>query len=95
MSSLSGARASLEGTARPGTIGFADLGALMSRMTGDEKHSFAATSTLDVLWVLYDRVLRVAPDTASDPQREPLLSLEGPRADGVLRRARGEGLHPE
>lgn len=26
----------------------------------------AATSMLDVLWVLYDRVLRVSPDTISD-----------------------------
>ncbi len=33
----------------------------MSLMTGDEKHDAAATSTLDVLWVLYDRVLRVSP----------------------------------
>lgn len=36
---------------------FADLPALMSLMTGDDKHDQAATSTLDVLWVLYDRVL--------------------------------------
>jgi len=28
-------------------------------MTGDEKHSSSATSTLDILWVLYDRVLRL------------------------------------
>ena len=30
-------------------------------MTGDEKHSAAAHSTLDVLWVLYDRILDVSP----------------------------------
>ena len=41
---------------------YEDLPALMARMTGDEKHGPAATSTLDVLWVLYDRVLRVTPD---------------------------------
>jgi transketolase len=35
---------------------FADLPRLMSLMTGDDKHDQAATSTLDVLWVLYDRV---------------------------------------
>ena len=45
---------------------FADLPALMSMMTGDDKHDQAATSTLDVLWVLYDRVLRVSPDTADE-----------------------------
>ncbi|KPC83806.1 transketolase, partial [Streptomyces sp. NRRL F-6602] len=37
---------------------YADIPRLMSLQTGDEKHSAAATSTLDPLWVLYDRVLR-------------------------------------
>jgi transketolase len=34
----------------------------LRRLTGDEKHEPSAHSTLDVLWVLYDQVLRVAPD---------------------------------
>jgi transketolase len=38
-------------------LGYADVGGLLARMTGDEKHDPAALSTLDVLWVLYDRVL--------------------------------------
>jgi transketolase len=46
-------------------------------MTGDEKHSAAATSTLDVLWVLYDRVLRVSPGTADDPDRDRFLLSKG------------------
>jgi transketolase len=29
----------------------------MTRLTGDEKHDWSSASTLDVLWVLYDRVL--------------------------------------
>ncbi len=29
----------------------------MTRLTGDEKHDWSSLSTLDVLWVLYDRVL--------------------------------------
>ena len=45
--------------------GYADLPRLMSLMTGDEKHSAAATSTLDVLWVLYDRVLDVTPSRST------------------------------
>ena len=53
------------------------LPGLMSLMTGDEKHSFAATSTLDVLWVLYDRVLRVTPETADAPQRDRFLLSKG------------------
>jgi transketolase len=46
-------------------------------MTGDEKHSAAATSTLDVLWVLYDRVLRIAPETVDDPNRDRFLLSKG------------------
>ena len=57
--------------------GYDDLRALMSRMTGDEKHGPAATSTLDVLWVLHDRVLRVSPGTADDPQRDRFLLSKG------------------
>lgn len=49
----------------------------MARMTGDEKHGPAATSTLDVLWVLYDRVLRVTPDGVRDPERDRFLLSKG------------------
>ncbi|HEY0951807.1 thiamine pyrophosphate-dependent enzyme [Nocardioides sp.] len=58
-------------------FGYADLPALLSRMTGDEKHSNAATSTLDVLWVLYNRVLRVSPQTAQDPGRDRFYLSKG------------------
>jgi transketolase len=34
-----------------------DLPALLTRLTGDEKHDRSSFSTLDALWVLYDRVL--------------------------------------
>jgi len=37
--------------------GYDDLPELLTRLTGDEKHDGSAFSTLDVLWVLYDRVL--------------------------------------
>ncbi|MFH8404133.1 transketolase [Streptomyces sp. NPDC018019] len=56
---------------------FAALPRLMSLMTGDEKHGPAATSTLDALWVLYDRVLRVSPATAQDPDRDRFLLSKG------------------
>ena len=39
------------------TLGYDDLPSLLTRLTGDEKHDRSAFSTLDVLWVLYDRVL--------------------------------------
>jgi transketolase len=54
-----------------------DLGRLMSLMTGDEKHDAAATSTLDVLWVLYDRVLDVTPETLDHPGRDRFYLSKG------------------
>ncbi|MEU1039176.1 transketolase [Streptomyces sp. NPDC005551] len=56
---------------------YEDLPRLMGLMTGDEKHGPAATSTLDVLWVLYDRVLDVRPEAADDPGRDRFLLSKG------------------
>ncbi|MEU3408401.1 transketolase [Streptomyces sp. NPDC006670] len=63
-------------TAEP-RLRYEDLGRLMALMTGDEKHGPAATSTLDVLWVLYDRVLRVGPGSADEPGRDRFLLSKG------------------
>ncbi|MEU8948730.1 transketolase [Streptomyces sp. NPDC048489] len=57
--------------------GYQDLPRLMRLMTGDEKHGPAATSTLDVLWVLYDRVLRVTHERRDDPTRDRFLLSKG------------------
>ncbi|MFJ8854830.1 transketolase [Streptomyces sp. NPDC102437] len=64
---------------------------LMSRMTGDEKHGPAATSTLDAIWVLYDRVLRVTPETVDAPGRDRFLLSKGhgPMAYYAVLAARG------
>jgi len=54
-------------TSSPGSapaLGYDDLPRLIALMSGDEKHSTSADSTLDVLWVLYDRVLKVTPATS-------------------------------
>ena len=56
---------------------YADLNRLMSLMTGDEKHSAAATSTLDVIWTLYDEVLRLSPTQLDDPERDRFLLSKG------------------
>jgi transketolase len=50
---------------------------LFARMTGDEKHEWAAASTIDVLWVLYDQVLNVTPATVDDPDRDRFLLSKG------------------
>ncbi|MFJ9691821.1 transketolase [Kitasatospora sp. NPDC101183] len=70
---------------------FEDLPKLMALMTGDEKHDPAATSTLDALWVLYDRVLRVSPATvgAQDRDRFLLSKGHGPMAYYAVLAAKG------
>ncbi|MET3428105.1 transketolase [Actinoplanes tereljensis] len=50
---------------------------LIRRLTGDEKHDASSHSTLDVLWVLYDRVLRITPETADAPDRDRFLLSKG------------------
>ncbi|MBE1497336.1 transketolase [Amycolatopsis lexingtonensis] len=57
--------------------GYADLPRLISLMTGDDKHSAAAESTVDVLWVLYDRVLDVTPENFREPDRDRFLLSKG------------------
>jgi transketolase len=59
------------------TLGYDDLPALLTRLDGDEKHDWAALSTLDVVWVLYDRVLNITPETADDPERDRFLLSKG------------------
>lgn len=59
------------------TYGYRDLHRLMTLMTGDEKHSTSATSTLDVIWTLYDSVLRVSPENLDDPQRDRFMLSKG------------------
>ena len=44
-----------------GSFSYTDLSGLMTMMSGDEKHGPSATSTLDVIWTLYDRVLSIDP----------------------------------
>jgi len=54
-------------------LGYEDLPRLFQRMSGDEKHDPSSLSTLDVLWVLYDRVLE-------DDDRFLLSKGHGPMA---------------
>ena len=61
----------------PPTLGYDDLPRLVALMTGDEKHSTSADSTLDVLWVLYHRILNVTPASADDPDRDRFLLSKG------------------
>jgi transketolase len=62
-------------TAAPG--GYESLPRLLDLMAGDEKHGPVATSTLDVIWVLFDRVLEVDPARLDDPDRDRFLLSKG------------------
>jgi transketolase len=64
------------------TYGYDDLPELLTRLTGDEKHDRSSFSTLDVLWVLYDRILR-------DEDRFLLSKGHGPAAFYAVLAAKG------
>ena len=59
-----------------------NLTPLLDRLAGDEKHDWSALSTLDVLWVLYDRVLH-------DGDRFMLSKGHGPQAYYAVLAAKG------
>ncbi len=64
------------------TPGYDALPALITRLTGDEKHDRSSFSTLDVLWVLYDRVL-------GEEDRFVLSKGHGPTAYYAVLAAKG------
>ena len=57
--------------------GVARIRKLMRAATGDEKHGSSTVSTLDVLWVLYDRVLRYDPKQPRSEQRDRFVLSKG------------------
>lgn len=57
--------------------GYENLPGLIALLSGDEKHDASASSTLDVLWVLYDRVLNVNPAQPFHPDRDRFLLSKG------------------
>jgi transketolase len=64
------------------SLGYDDLPELLTRLTGDEKHDRSSFSTLDAIWVLYDRVLR-------DGDRFLLSKGHGPTAYYAVLAAKG------
>jgi transketolase len=75
----------------PQPLGYADLPRLLALLDGDEKHEPSALSTLDVVWVLFDRVLRVDPERPRDPGRDRfyLSKGHGPQATYAVLAAKG------
>ncbi|MEU2984956.1 transketolase [Micromonospora aurantiaca (nom. illeg.)] len=68
-----------------------DLGALLDRVRAGREFGANVYSTLDVLQVLYDRVLRITPATVADPDRDRFLLSKGHAVAGyyALLAARG------
>jgi len=58
-------------------IGMTSLDSLVDRIIGDDKHTPSSSSTLDVLRVLYERVLRIDPGRPDDPGRDRFLLSKG------------------
>lgn len=56
---------------------YEDLTKLLDLISQDQKHSSASASTVDVLWVLYDRILRVGPSSCADPDRDRFVLSKG------------------
>lgn len=50
---------------------------VMTYATGDEKHDSSTHSTLDVLWVLYDRILHYDPRHPADEDRDRFVLSKG------------------
>ncbi|MFG3681846.1 transketolase [Micromonospora chalcea] len=68
-----------------------ELGPLLDRVRAGREFGANVYSTLDVLQVLYDRVLRVTPATVDDPDRDRFLLSKGHAVAGyyALLAARG------
>ena len=59
------------------SLGYEELPELLALLPGDEKHEPSSLSTLDVIWVLYDRVLRIDANDPYDPDRDRFLLSKG------------------
>ncbi|MEU5788668.1 transketolase [Micromonospora purpureochromogenes] len=51
-------------------------------------------STVDVLWVLYDRILRITPQTVDDPERDRFLLSKGHAVAGYYAVLAAQGFVP-
>jgi transketolase len=69
--------------------------ALMARATGDEKHDESSTSTLDALWVLYDRILRIDPSSPRDEARDRFILSKGHGPSAYYAVLAAKGFFPE
>lgn len=79
--------------ARPDAM--ARLTPLLRRLAGDEKHEASGYSTLDVTWVLYDRVLRIDPADPDALDRDRFLVSKGHGPHAYYAVLAAKGFFPE
>ncbi|MFE9651414.1 transketolase [Micromonospora sp. NPDC006431] len=70
------------------------LRALLDRVRAGRKFGANVYSTLDVFQVLYDRVLRITPETVDDPDRDRFLLSKGHAVAGYYALLAAKGFIP-
>ena len=75
--------------------GYAHVRELMRRATGDEKHEESSTSTVDVVWALYDDVLRIDPAAPEAEDRDRFLLSKGHGPVALYAVLAAKGFFPE
>ncbi|MFI7574309.1 transketolase [Micromonospora sp. NPDC049497] len=70
------------------------LAALLERVRGGREFGPNVYSTLDVLQVLYDRILRITPATVDDPERDRFLLSKGHAVAGYYAVLAARGFIP-
>ncbi|WP_433388708.1 transketolase [Micromonospora sp. KLBMP9576] len=72
----------------------APVAPLYERIRAGREFGANVRSTVDVLWVLYDRVLRVTPETVDDPGRDRFLLSKGHAVAGYYAVLAAKGFIP-
>lgn len=67
---------------------------LMTEQTGDAKHHESAHSTLDVVWVLYDRILRYDPKNPRSQGRDRFVLSKGHGPEALYAVLADKGFFP-
>src|ERR1044072_2980160 len=67
----------------------------LQRITADAKHAPSSYSTLDVLWVLSDQILRIDPKRPDEPERDRFLLSKGHGPAAYYAVLAAKGFFPE
>jgi len=66
----------------------------LERLRAGREFGANVYSTIDVLWVLYDRILRITPETTDDPDRDRFLLSKGHAVAGYYAVLAAKGFIP-